>query len=298
MSNDGRNAERTIFVTGATGKQGGAVVRQLLRRGFKVRALTRHPEQPAARALAELGAELARADMDYPDSLRPGLEKVYGVFSVQNFWESGYEREISQGIELAEIASQIGVRHFVYSSVGSAHRETGLSHFESKWIIEERIRALDLPYTIFRPVFLMDNWENPFLRASILDGTLAQPLDPDRTFQQLAVRDVGAFVAMAFDDPAAWLGRELDLAGDELTMLQIADTLGRVIGRPVEYLQLPWDRYREAAGEEYARMYRWFADVGYDADVEVLREIYPELTTFEQYLRSHGWEGAEKLVRS
>lgn len=297
MSNSG-NAERTVLVTGATGKQGGAVARELLQRGYRVRAVTREPGKSAAQELAELGADVVRGDMDDPESLRPSLDGVYGVFAVQNFWETGFEREVAQGIALAELASEMGVEHFVYSSVGSAQRETGLSHFESKWRIEERIRALDIPYTILRPVYFMDNWENPFLRAPILEGTLAQPLDPERTLQQVAASDVGTFVGMAFDDRSAWLGRELDIAGDELSMSETAETFGRVIGRPVRYVQLPWETYREVAGEEYTEMYRWFELEGYDADIEVLRGIYPKLTTFEQYLRAHGWEGARAPART
>ena len=295
MSNT-ENAGRPVLVTGATGKQGGAVARELLTRGFRVRAVTRDTGKPDARKLAELGAEVVRGDLDDPESLRSALAGVGGVFAVQNFWETGFEREVQQGIALAELASDVGVDHFVYSSVGSAHRKTGLSHFESKWTIEERIRALGLPYTIFRPVFFMDNWETPFLRAAILDGTLAQPLDPSRTFQQVAVSDVGAFVGMAFADREAWLGRALDLAGDELTMQQMADTFSRVIGRPVQYVQLSWDQYEAAAGEEYTRMYRWFDRVGYDANIPELRAIYPRLTTFEQYLRSHDWKGVRRAV--
>ncbi|HEU4585215.1 MAG TPA: NmrA family NAD(P)-binding protein, partial [Gemmatimonadaceae bacterium] len=133
---NGENAERTIVVTGATGKQGGAVARELVRRGFRVRAITRDPSKPAAMALGELGIVVLRGDLDDPESLRSPLESAYGVYSVQNFWETGYEREVKQGIALAELAKDVGVEHFVYSSVASAQRETGLSHFESKWKIE------------------------------------------------------------------------------------------------------------------------------------------------------------------
>ena len=291
MSN-GENAQRTIVVTGATGKQGGTVARELVRRGFRVKAITRDPSKPAARELAKLGAEVVRGDLDDPESLRPSLDGAYGVFSVQNFWETGYDREVAQGIALAELASEVGVEHFVYDSVGSAHRETGLSHFESKWKIEERIRELDLPYTIFRPVYFMDNWESPALRSMLLGGTLALPLDPDRELQELATSDIGAFVGMAFADRENWLGRELDLAGDELSMTKTAETFGRAIGRPVNYVQVPWEKYRELAGEEYTEMFRWFELVGYEADIEVLRELYPGLMTLEQYLGGRGWKGA------
>jgi uncharacterized protein YbjT (DUF2867 family) len=293
----GTNPERTIVVTGATGKQGGAVARELVRRGFRVRAITRDPSKPAAMTLGGLGVEVMRGDLDDPESLRAPLESAHGLYSVQNFWETGYDREVKQGIALAELAKDVGVEHFVYSSVASAQRETGLSHFESKWKIEERIRELDLPYTIFRPVYFMDNWENPGLRSSILGGTLALPLDPDRELQQVSVLDVGAFVGMAFLDRDNWLGRELDIAGDELSMTRTAETFGRVIGRPVSYVQVPWEKYRELAGEEYTEMFRWFELEGYDADIDVLRELYPGLTTFEQYLRAHGWEGAEVPAR-
>jgi uncharacterized protein YbjT (DUF2867 family) len=294
----GTNPERAIVVTGATGKQGGAVARELVRRGFRVRAITRDPSKPAAMALGELGVDVLRGDLDNPESLRFPLESAYGVYSVQNFWETGYDREVAQGIALAELAKEVGVEHFVYSSVASAQRETGLSHFESKWKIEERIRELDLPYTIFRPVYFMDNWENPALRDMILGGTVALPLDPDRELQQVSVLDVGAFVGMAFADREDWLGRELDIAGDEPSMTKMVETFGKVIGRPVSYVQLPWEKYRELAGEEYTEMFRWFELEGYDADIDVLRELYPGLTTLEQYLRAHGWEGPEVPARA
>lgn len=293
MSN-GQNAERVILVCGATGSQGGAVARSLLDRGFQVRALTRDPQKLEAQALAEGGAEVVQGDMEDRSAMQRVLEGAYGIFSVQNFWETGYDREVRQGKTVADAIKEAGVQHCVYSSVGSAHRQTGISHFDSKWEVEEHVRKLALPYTILRPVFFMQNWET--MRESILEGTLAQPLNPDKPFQHVAVKDVGAFAAIAFEHPDEWIGREVDIAGDEQTMPEIAETFGRVIGREVDYYQVPWDQFEEQMGEEYAVMYRWFNDVGYEADIDALRREYPELTTFERYLRSHGWEGAEVPV--
>ena len=292
---NGQNAERVILVCGATGSQGGAVARSLLDRGFQVRALTRDPQKPEAQALAEGGAEVVQGDMEDRFAMQRVLEGAYGIFSVQNFWETGYDREVRQGKTVADAIKEAGVQHCVYNSVGSAHRQTGISHFDSKWEVEEHMRKLALPYTILRPVFFMQNWKT--MREPILEGTLAQPLDPDKPFQHVAVEDVGAFAAIAFEHPDEWIGREVDIAGDEQTMPVIAETFGRAIGREVDYYQVPWDQFEEQMGEEYAVMYRWFNDVGYEADIDALRREYPELTTFERYLRSHGWEGADLPVR-
>ena len=289
---DGQNMERLILVCGATGKQGGAVARSLLERGFRVRALTRDPQKPEAQALAEQGAEVVQADMEDRSAVDQVLiEGAYGVFSVQNFWETGYDGEVQQGKTVADAARAAGVDHFVYSSVGSAHRKTGIPHFESKREIEEHVRQIGLPFTIFRPTFFMQNWE--WTREMILGGTLAQPLDPDKPLQQVAAEDIGAFAAIAFENPDSWIGREVDLAGDEQSMSEIAETFGRVIGREVSYYQVPWDQFEEQMGEEATLNLRWINDVGYEADIAALRQEYPELTSFERYLRTHGWEGAE-----
>ena len=228
--------------------------------------------------------------MDDRPSVDRALEGAYGVFSVQNFWEAGYDREVRQGKTVADAAKAAGVGHFVYSSVGSAHRRTGIAHFDSKWEVEEHARGLGLPRTVLRPVFFMQNWE--MMREPILGGTLPQPLDPGKPFQQVAVEDVGAFAAMAFEHPDEWIGREVDIAGDERTMPEIAEAFGRVAGREVGYYQVSWEQFEEQMGEEYAVMYRWFNEVGYEADVEALRREHPGLIDFEGYLRGHGWEGA------
>jgi len=279
-----------ILVTGATGQQGGAVARKLLERGFAVRVLTRDTQKPAAKELAGLGAEVVEGDLDDRASIERALEGVRGVFSVQQFAETGVEGEVRQGKALADAAKETGVEHFVYSSVGSAHKETGIPHFDSKWEVEEHARGIGLPCTVLRPVFFMQNWE--WMREPILGGALPQPLDPEKPLQNVAVEDIGAFAALAFENPDQWIGREVDLAGDEMTMTDIAGAFSRVTGREVSYVQTPWDQFEEQMGEEFAVMYRWFDDVGYEADIGALRSEHPGLTSLEDYLRGHGWEGA------
>ena len=283
----GGNGGRVILVSGATGQQGGTVARNLLERGFAVRALTRDTEKAAARELADLGAEVVSGDLEDRSSIERVLDGVYGVFSVQTFFEAGVESEVRQGVQLADAAKAAGVEHLVYSSVGSAHRETGIPHFESKWEVEEHVRASGVPYTVIRPVFFMQNLE--MMREPVLGGTLPQPLDPDKPFQMIDAEDIGVFAAMALEDPGTWIGREVDIAGDELTMPEIAGTFSRVIGRQVDFFQVPWSDFEQQMGEEFTVMYRWFNDYGYEANIAALRDEYPGLASLEQYLRAHGW---------
>jgi uncharacterized protein YbjT (DUF2867 family) len=288
---------KTILVTGATGQQGGAVARQLLKQpGFAVRAFTRDPAKPAARDLAQAGAEMIQGDLDDTDSVRRALEGAYGAFSVQNFMEAGYDGEIRQGKQLADAAKAAGVQHFVYSSVVSAERQTGLPHFESKWQIEQHIGQGGLSHTILRPAFFMQNWYN-YMREPILHGTLPLPLNPQTPLQQISVDDIGAFAALAFQNPSKWHGRTVELAGEELTMLRVSELLTRAVRRPVRYVQVPWEQFRENAGEEMTKMYRWFEDVGYHVDIAALRKEHPQLATLERVLRQQDWAAGESAAR-
>src|SRR6266508_6056668 len=126
--------DKIIAVTGATGQQGGAVARKLLADGWKVRALTRDENKPAAQELASLGAELVAGDMENRAELDSAFKGAYGVFSMQNFWlpNVGFEGEIRQGKNVADASKAAGIQHLVNSSFGAAHRGMGYKHFESK----------------------------------------------------------------------------------------------------------------------------------------------------------------------
>src|SRR5437868_13273745 len=150
--------DKMVLVTGATGRQGGSVIRHMLAKGWKLRALTRDTGSAAAKSLIARGVEVVRGDMEDPATLERAARGVYGIYSVQDFWSVGARREVQQGKNLADAAKTAGVEHFVYSSVGGAERNSGIDHWESKWEVEKHIRKLGLPATMLRPVAFMENY--------------------------------------------------------------------------------------------------------------------------------------------
>jgi uncharacterized protein YbjT (DUF2867 family) len=287
------NKNKIVLVTGATGQQGGAAVRHLRERGFPVRAFTRDPEQPKARVLVGHGTEVVRGDMEDEASLTRAMDGVYGVYSVQNL-QVGIEGEVRQGVRVANAAKRSAISQFVYSSVASADQRTGIPHFDSKFRIEETIRGTGMRYTIVRPVFFMENWLG--MRQAIEGGAFSLPLDPATRLQMVAVDDIGGVVATALDRLGKWQDRAIELAGDELSMSELAQAFTRAIGREVRYVQIPWDEFEQQAGKELTLMYRWFQDTGYHVDIGAVRSEYPKLTTFERWMNSN-WHTVTQVAR-
>src|SRR5579862_453325 len=280
MAND-----RTILITGVTGQQGGAVSQALRGTGFHLRGLTRKPESERAAALAHQGIEIVKGDLDDEATLRRALAGGWGAFGVQNAGEAGVEREEAQGKRLATLAREAGVKHFVYTSVGSADKQTGIPHFDNKWRIEETVRGLNFPsHVILRPMFFMENLLAPF---SLQGSTLAWALGPGTKLQMIAVDDIGWLGARAFTDAAALNRREIDLAGDERTMPEAAAILTEALGRPIAFARTPIEQVRQYS-QETAVMLEWFERVGYSADIARLeREFGRALTKLPGWARSH-----------
>jgi uncharacterized protein YbjT (DUF2867 family) len=256
--------DRIILISGATGQQGGATARALAGKGFKLRALTRNPDSDAAKALAAAtGAELVKGDLDDEASLKAALAGAWGAYAVQNTWTAGVEGEEAQGHRFAKIARAAGVQHFVYASVASADRKTGIPHFDNKFRVEDTVRSLGFPsYAIIRPVFFMENLPSPWF----LNGdNIVSTLKPTTKLQMIAVKDIGEYGALAFTDER-FKNLELDIAGDEVTLPEAAEILGRGLGRPLSYLQIPISEIRKNS-EDLALMLEWFEAVGYDADI-------------------------------
>ena len=280
-----------ILVTGATGKQGGGVARELLANGHKVRAMTRKPDGEAARALVRLGAEIVPGDLDDAASLERAVLGAWGIFAVQNTQEAGVEREEEQGKRLAEVARRRGVQHYVYSSVGSAHRRTGIPHFENKWRVEEKVRSLGFPsHVVLRPVFFMENWTSPGLLPALQEGKLAIALEPTTVLQMIAVRDIGKYGLRAFERHAELNRREIDIAGDQHTSPETAQILSQAIGREIRFVPQPIEEVRKASAD-YAAMLEWFDRVGFDVDIAKLsRESGIRPTTLTEWAATVDWQ--------
>lgn len=135
-----------------------------------------------------------------------------------------------------------------------ADENTGIPHFDSKWKIEEHLRGTNLPYTILRPVFFMENWLT--MKDLLAQGPLMLPLKPETILQQIAVDDIGAFAAIASEHPGKWNGTATDLAGDELLVDQIAQSL------QTSFTQIPWEDFEKQSGPEMTAMFKWFENVG------------------------------------
>jgi uncharacterized protein YbjT (DUF2867 family) len=293
------HADKTILVSGATGRQGGALLKHLLKSQWRIRALTRNPRSPTAVELSQSGVEVVQGDMDNPESLKDAVKGVHGVYSVQDFWTVGARREVQQGKNMADAARAAGVEHFLYSSVGGAERNSGICHWETKWEVENHIRNLGLPATVLRPAAFMENYYIDAVEIGILKGKLADPIRADKSYQTIAVENIGAFGALAFDRPKEFIGLELEIAGSELTNVRAAEVFSRVLGKRVKFQKLPLPLVRLVLGKEFYQMFRWFNESGFRADIPALKKRFPEvrLLSLEEWLREEGWHKRGRVVK-
>jgi len=283
-------SEQRILVTGATGYQGNAVARALLGEGWSVRALVRDPAKPAAVELQRLDAELVRGNFDDPESLDRACAGCYGVLSVQTpMSPSGTLGEIRHGKALADAAGRAGVEHFVYSSVGSADKNTGIPHFESKWQIEQYIRALGIPATVLRPVFYFENFTT-FHRPSLENNVyvIRMAVKPSTRLAMIAVADIGAFAAIAFAAPREYIGLTLEIGGDIVTMPEVVAKMRGHFGKHFAFEPLPIEAVREFSAD-LALMFQWFDRVGQSVDIADLRRRHPKLMSLSDWLDRSGW---------
>lgn len=267
---------RSVLVTGATGQQGGAVVRALIARGHRVKALSRNPDSDGAKRLAAAGVEVVIGNLDDGASVLKAASGIDTMFLMGNSYESGVEAETRQGIIAADAAKAAGIGHLIYSSVADADKKTGVPHFDSKYLVEKHVASLGIPYTISAPVAFMENTVAPWAIGGLRQGVYAAALPPARQLQQITLDDIGAFVAVLAERREQVFGKRFDIAGDELSGEAQAKILSEALGRPIRYQELPISAVRNMS-DDAALMFEWFDRTGYDADIAALRRNFPEV---------------------
>ncbi len=274
-----------VLVTGATGKQGGAVARHLIRTETSLRVLTRNPDSERARTLSAAGAEVVAGDLDDRASLASALTGVDSVFSVQDYWSAGYDGEIRQARNLIEAAGEAGVSHLVQSTMADAPDGARLPrHFASKRAVEAILADSGIPHTLLGTVVFMDNFAEPGINGRLLMPMLAGTLDAETRLHLLAVDDIGAVAAAVLTDPAPFRDVRIDLAGDLLTVAGLKRAYRRATGRRPTPGRLPaWISRRVAA--EFADQLRWHNECGFTVEPGSLPDGLPRLRNFETYLR-------------
>jgi uncharacterized protein YbjT (DUF2867 family) len=253
-----------VVVTGATGTQGGAVIRAIVRAGLPAAALVRNPDSGRAQALAALGVELRTGDLGDPASLEAAFRDVSAVYAVTTPFEGGAEQEVAQGEAIVD-AALAGVPWVVLASVAAADRAP-VPHFRSKARIEAHLRASGLPWTVVAPSYFYENVTRP----EGDDPVLRIPLAAGTALHQVALADLGEVVAAVLGRRTEHLGVRVEVAGDAPTPAEMADALGASFEeQPLEAV--------EARSADLGAMYRFLAGPGYGIDVDAVRARYPEV---------------------
>jgi uncharacterized protein YbjT (DUF2867 family) len=265
-----------ILVTGATGHQGGAVLRHLKARGHRLRALVRDKNSPAARALRGMGVEVFQGAFEDAKSLEQAAQFVDATFLMGTPFQGGAEGEQKQGISAIDALRAADVPFVLYSSVASAHQHTGIPHFDSKFAVEHHLRSSGMPFAIVAPVAFMENAILPYSLPSLRQGQLGFGLPADKALQLVALEDLGAFDAFVIENPAKFRGQRVEIASDEVTGAQQAEILSRASGRSIQFRQIPIEALRQRS-EDQARMAEWLNRHGYTVDIERLRRDFPDI---------------------
>lgn len=277
---------KTIVVTGATGRQGGAAVRHLLQDGWRVRAVTRKPQSTKARALAAAGAEVVKGDMGDRGSLEPAFRDLYGVYSVQNPMISGVDQEVRQGKNVGDAAKESGARHVVYGSAGTGRPGTGIGSWESKLQIEQHMRELGLPLTVLRPLAFMELMtDKGYFPAASTWHVMPKLMGERRPVGWLSVDDLGAIVAKVFASPEEHVGREMKLASDVKTIDECREVYREVTGKATPRFPMPVWLFERIVGTDLTAMWRWLRREEVDLDTGPAKAMLPKALSVREWMK-------------
>lgn len=310
--------KKVIAVLGATGAQGGGMVRSIMadKSGeFTARALTRNVNSDKAKALKELGAEVVAVDVDNFESLKSGFTGAYGVFAVTFFWEHfSAEKETAQAKQIAKAAKEANVKHIIWSTFEDTREWVPLNddrmptlqgkykvpHFDSKGEANKYFTELNLPVTFLLTSFYWDNFINFGMGpAKGPDGKLAITFPMgDKKLPGIAAQDIGKSAYGIFKKGNEFIGKTVGVSGQHLTGKMMADSFSKALGKKVDYNAVPFDIYRGfgfPGADDLGNMFQFkhdFEDYYCGArSVDHTKSLNPELKSFDEWLK----ENAKKI---
>lgn len=307
-------SKKLIAVTGATGAQGGGLIRAILadKSGlYSARAITRKPDSARAHELTALGVEVVSADLDDASSLVKAFAGAHGAYCVTNFWEHfSVEKELQQAHNLAQAAKAAGVSHAIWSTLEDTRILVPLGddrmptlqgkykvpHFDGKGEANRFFRDAGVPTTFLATSFYWDNLISFGMGPKKgEDGRLAFVLPmADKKLPGIAAEDIGKCAFGIFQMGSEVIGKTVGIAGEHLTGEQMAATLGRALGKPVAYSYVPPETYRTfgfPGADDLANMFQYKRDFETEfcapRDLAFTRKLNPELQTFAQWATSN-----------
>lgn len=305
--------KKIITVFGATGSQGGALVRALLEdddAAFAVRAVTRDAGSDRAKEVEQLGADVVQADMDDAASLAPAFEGAYGAYLVTDFWEHmSAEHEKTQAMALATAAGHAGIQHGIWSTLEDTRECIPLDddrmptlqgrfkvpHFDAKAEADHYFADAGVPTTFLRTTFYWDNLLSRFAPQRGEGGALELRLPMgDSRLAGIATDDIGRTALAILKHGPDMVGATISIAGEHLTLTEMAAGLTEALGEPVRYVPMTPDAYRQQdipAAEESGNMFQYYADCEERftraRDLAAVRELNPRLQDFATWLDAH-----------
>jgi len=288
--------KRPILVFGTTGQQGGSVAAALMKAGWPVRALVRDPLSPRSVALHASGIDLVKGSFADVDVLRDAMRDAHGVFSVLP-GDLAQDEEVQFGCQIADLAAESGVGHFVYSSGASVgEMMTGVARFDAKPKIEAHIRKLPFNASIIRPMIFMEMLVKPLYGLD--KGQYTFFLRPDQAMQLIAVEDIGRFVAAIFADRTRFSGKTLKIAGDTVTGRDLEAIFSEAAGKPISYARFPDELLASNTDLRSLSESLKNGPLADHVNLEIMRQINPAIVSFRSWLFGNGRKAFDDALGS
>ncbi len=293
-----------VLLIGVTGGTGGNIVKGFLEQGVtNLCAITRKIDlnRPSLSKMNDAGIELVEANLDDENSLEAAFAGVSTIYCHATAPDAAKPDplEIERAKRVAQAAKKADIKHFVYNSAGGADRNSGVSHIEQKYKVEQVLKEADLPTTMLRACLFMEEFWKKHTRPSILKGVFAFSIQSDKPIHLITTKDMGRVAAYVMKNPSKYIGKDIELAGDVLTPKQIAEEFSKVQGMTVVHKEIPAWIFLLLFRKQLFDLIQWYRQKGYQADVEGLREEFPGLMTrFSEFLEETNWANPELTYES